>query len=96
MLAVWQSLREQIRILDGQLLKRAKSDPATRRLMSIPAVGVIVALAYVAVIDNPIWARPHAATSPGMSTARGTSPNAATGFCAPICSRRQMPFSRAR
>ena len=53
MLAVWQSLREQIRILDGQLLKRAKSDPAARRLMSIPAVGVIVALAYVAVIDNP-------------------------------------------
>ena len=53
MLAVWQSLREQIRILDGQLLKRAKVDPAARRLMSIPAVGVVVALAYVAVIDNP-------------------------------------------
>jgi transposase len=32
-------------VLDGQLLKRAKSDPATQRLMSIPAVGVIVALA---------------------------------------------------
>ena len=53
MLAVWQSLREQIRVLDGQLLKRAKSDPAAQRLMSIPAVGVIVALAYVAVIDDP-------------------------------------------
>jgi transposase len=53
MLAVWQSLREQICVLDGQLLKRAKSDPATQRLMSIPAVGVIVALAYVAVIDDP-------------------------------------------
>jgi transposase len=53
MLAVWQSLREQIRVLDRQLLKRAKSDPATQRLMSIPAVGVIVALAYGAVIDNP-------------------------------------------
>ncbi|HEY4041288.1 MAG TPA: IS110 family transposase [Rhodopila sp.] len=53
MLAVWQSLREQIRILDGQLLTRAKADPAARRLMSIPAVGVIVALAYVAVIDDP-------------------------------------------
>ena len=52
MLAVWQSLREQIRVLDGQLLKRAKSDPATQRLMSIPAVGVIVALAYGAVIDD--------------------------------------------
>jgi transposase len=53
MLAVWQSLREQIRILGGRLLKRAKSGPVARRLMSIPAVGAIVALAYVAVIDNP-------------------------------------------
>jgi transposase len=53
MLAVWESLREQIRVLDGQLVTRAKADPAAQRLMSIPAVGVIVALAYVAVIDNP-------------------------------------------
>jgi transposase len=53
MLAVWQSLREQIRVLDGQLLKRAKTDPVVQRLMSIPAVGVIVALAYVAVVDDP-------------------------------------------
>jgi transposase len=53
MLAVWHSLREQIRVLDRQLLARAKADAATRRLMSIPAVGVIVALAYVAVIDTP-------------------------------------------
>lgn len=53
MLAVWQSLREQIQVLDKQLLERAKADPVARRLMSIPAVGVIVALAYSAVIDTP-------------------------------------------
>ena len=53
MLAVWQSLREQILILDRRLLTRAKAEPAAQRLMSIPAVGVIVALAYVAVIDEP-------------------------------------------
>ncbi len=53
MLAVWESLREQIRVLDGQLLQRAKTDHAARTLMSIPAVGVIVALAYIAVIDTP-------------------------------------------
>jgi transposase len=63
MLAVWQSLREQIRILDEQLLKRAKADPAARRLMSIPAVGVIAALAYVAVIDTP--ARFHRSNTVG-------------------------------
>ena len=34
--------------------KRAKAaDPAAQTLISIPAVGVIVALAYVAVIDDP-------------------------------------------
>jgi transposase len=38
MLAVWESLREQIRVLDGQLLQRAKTDHAARTLMSIPAV----------------------------------------------------------
>ena len=43
MLAVWQSLREQILILDRQLLTRAKAEPAAQRLMSIPAVGVIIA-----------------------------------------------------
>jgi transposase len=53
MLAVWQSLREQIQVLDKQLLERAKADPVARRLMSIPAVGVIIALAYIAVIDGP-------------------------------------------
>lgn len=53
MLAVWQSLREQILILDRQLLTRARAEPAAQRLMSIPAVGVIVALASVAVIDEP-------------------------------------------
>jgi hypothetical protein len=39
MLAVWESLREQIRVLDGQLVTRAKSDPVAQKLMSIPAVG---------------------------------------------------------
>jgi transposase len=53
MLVVWQVLREQIEVLDKQLLQRAQADAAARRLMSIPAVGVIVALAYVAVIDTP-------------------------------------------
>jgi transposase len=53
MLAVWQSLREQITVLDRELLLRAKSDAAVRRLMTIPAVGVIAALAFTAVIDTP-------------------------------------------
>lgn len=53
MLVVWQVQRAQIEVLDKQLLQRAQADAAARRLMSIPAVGVIVALTYVAVIDTP-------------------------------------------
>jgi transposase len=50
---VWQSLREQILVLDRELLLRAKNDAAARRLMTIPAVGVIAALAFTAVVDKP-------------------------------------------
>ncbi len=53
LLTAWQALREQIALLDHQVLMRAKADPVARRLMSIPSVGVIVALAYMAVIDTP-------------------------------------------
>lgn len=53
LLNAWQALREQIALLDRQVLMRAKADPVAQRLMSIPTVGVIVALAYMAVIDTP-------------------------------------------
>lgn len=53
MLTAWQSLREQIAVFDRQIMARAKVDPVARRLMTVPGVGVIVALAYTAVIDDP-------------------------------------------
>jgi len=53
LLIVWQALREQVAVLDKQIMARAKADPVTRRLMTIPGVGVIVALTYTAVIDDP-------------------------------------------
>ena len=53
LLAAWQALREQVAVLDGQLLARAKADATARRLMTVPGVGVVVALAYMAVIDDP-------------------------------------------
>jgi transposase len=53
LLVVWHAAREQIAIFDRQLLTRARSDAAARHLMTIPGVGVVVALAYVAVIDDP-------------------------------------------
>jgi transposase len=53
LLIVWQALREQIAIFDRQILARAQADAAARHLMTIPGVGIVVALAYTAVIDDP-------------------------------------------
>jgi transposase len=53
LLLAWQALREQVAVLDQQVNLRAKTDKAARRLMTIPGVGVIVASAYIAVIDDP-------------------------------------------
>lgn len=53
LLVVWHALREQIDTLDRQILARARADAAARLLMTIPGVGVVVALAYSAVIDDP-------------------------------------------
>jgi transposase len=53
LLLAWHAIREQLAALDQQVNRRAKTDAAARRLMTVPGVGVIVALAYTAVIDNP-------------------------------------------
>jgi len=54
LLAAWQSHREQIAVFDRQIAARAKADSVAHRLMTVPGVGVIVALAYAAVIDDPV------------------------------------------
>ena len=53
LLIIWQALREQIATFDRQIRARARADAAVRRLMTIPGVGVVVSLAYTAVIDDP-------------------------------------------
>ena len=39
--------------LDRALKEKSKSNPITRRLMTIPGVGPIVSLSFVALVDNP-------------------------------------------
>lgn len=51
MLVAWGALREGVLAFDRQVL--AKTDAAARRLMTIPGVGAVVALAYAAVVDDP-------------------------------------------
>jgi hypothetical protein len=52
LLVVWHAVREQVAMFDRQILARARTDAAARHLMTIPGVGVVVALAYTAVIDG--------------------------------------------
>src|SRR3712207_6697195 len=58
LLAAWQALREQVAVLDGQLLARAQADATARRLMTVPGVGVVVALAYRALCRIDAQAAP--------------------------------------
>jgi transposase len=53
LLAAWQAVGEQIAVLSRRLLGIARQDRVVRRLMTAPGVGVLVALAYVSVIDAP-------------------------------------------
>jgi transposase len=53
LLAAWQAIGEQIAVLGRRLVAVARQNEAARRLMSALGVGVLVALAYVSVVDAP-------------------------------------------
>jgi transposase len=53
MVAVRDSLLEQITACDRAIRRLAKKDDTARRLMTVPGVGPVVALAYISVIDDP-------------------------------------------
>ena len=44
---------KQIAVFDRAIRRLAKADAVARRLMTVPGVGPVVALAYMAVIDDP-------------------------------------------
>jgi transposase len=53
MVAVRDSLLEQITGCDRTIRRLAKKNDMARRLMTVPGVGPVVALAYIFVIDDP-------------------------------------------
>ena len=53
LLVAWQAIGEPIAVLGRRLVAVARQDEAVRRLMTAPGVGVLVALAYVSVVDAP-------------------------------------------
>ncbi len=53
LLAAWQAISDQVATLSRRLVAIAREDQTVRQLMTAPGVGVVVALAYVSVIDDP-------------------------------------------
>ena len=53
LLAAWQAIGEQIAVLGRRLVTVARQNEAARRLITAPGVGVLVALAYVSIVDAP-------------------------------------------
>jgi transposase len=53
MVAVRDSLLKQVAVFDRMIRRLTKTDATARRLMMVPGVGPVVALAYMAVIDDP-------------------------------------------
>jgi transposase len=53
LLAVHQEVAKQQEVLDKRVRGEAKADATTRRLMSVPGVGVVTAMAFRHTIDDP-------------------------------------------
>ena len=53
LLSAWQAINGQVSTLSRRLIVIARQDKAVKRLMTAPGVGVLVALTYVSVIDDP-------------------------------------------
>jgi transposase len=53
MLVVRDGLVQQIAVFDRVIRRLAKGDDTTRRLMTVPSVGPVVAVAFMSTIDDP-------------------------------------------
>jgi transposase len=48
-----EELNDQLDAMDKELLTVAKQDPVCQRLMTVPGVGPVIAIRFVAVVDQP-------------------------------------------
>jgi transposase len=53
LLSVYAGLKQQILCLDRELMGYAKESEICRRLMTIPGIGVLTAVAFITAIDDP-------------------------------------------
>lgn len=100
LLAVHEKVEEQQNVLDRRVRKEAKADSTTRRLMSVPGVGVVTALAFRHTIDDPTRFRSAQTVGAYLGRRRGESNrvrrmstaafrSGETGSCEPTCSRQR-------
>jgi transposase len=54
MLRVRSLLLAELATVEGRLVALAKADPVTRLLMTVPGVGVVVALSFRSAVDDPV------------------------------------------
>jgi transposase len=53
LLAAWRALDDQVAALERQLVRRARRHEVCDRLMTVPGVGPLTALAFVTTVDDP-------------------------------------------
>ena len=53
LLSAWQAINGQISMLSRRLVLIARQDQTVKRLMTAPGVGILVAMTYASVIDDP-------------------------------------------
>jgi transposase len=98
LIAARTAVMTAVAAIDADMRRMTRASAACRRLMTIPGVGQLTALAFVAAIDDPRasadpeTSAPTWAWSPGgISRARSTTSaayrNAVTGGCEPSCTR---------
>jgi transposase len=57
MIVTFQALDAQVKELDAEISRRAKTDSVARRLMTIPSIGPIAATAITALVAAPEGSR---------------------------------------
>jgi transposase len=101
LIAARTAVMTAVAAIDADMRRMTRASAACRRLMTIPGVGQLTALAFVAAIDDPsafadremsalIWAWSPGGISLGKSTTSAASRSAATGACGLSCTRRPM------
>lgn len=70
MLRAREGLRQEFNRLHAQLLRLTRCDAVSRRLMTVPGVGAVVAITFRSAVDDPA----RFVKSPGLSNRRPSAP----------------------